>query len=72
MMTNVQVPKSSPDVVAQAVIGGLREGLREVWAGEDAEEMRSQLQTDPAALFAAAATQLRLSDINATGRAVKP
>jgi NAD(P)-dependent dehydrogenase (short-subunit alcohol dehydrogenase family) len=70
MMTHVNVPKSSPATVARAVVAGLREGLQEVWAGEGSEEMRAMLQADPAGLFAAAAKQLRLSDVNAAGTPV--
>lgn len=70
MMTRVNVPKSSPDVVARAVVEGLEQDRQEVWAGEGAEQMRAMLQADPAALFAGAAKQLRLSDINAAGTPV--
>jgi NAD(P)-dependent dehydrogenase (short-subunit alcohol dehydrogenase family) len=72
MMTHVKVPKSSPDVVARAVIEGLHTGAQEVWAGEGAEDMRVMLHSNRAALTTAAAKQLRLSDINAAGTPVKP
>jgi NAD(P)-dependent dehydrogenase (short-subunit alcohol dehydrogenase family) len=70
MMTKVKVPKSAPETVACAVVAGLQDGLTEVWAGAGAEDMRAMLKTDPEALFAEAAKQLRLSDINAAGAPV--
>lgn len=70
MMSNLSVPKGPPSVVADAVITGLRENTQEVWAGEGAEDMRVMLKSDPEALFAGAASQLRLKDINAAGEVV--
>ncbi|WP_162256380.1 SDR family NAD(P)-dependent oxidoreductase [Sphingomonas sp. Root710] len=70
MMSNVDVPKSDPHVVAHAVVEGLRSGLQEVWAGASAEEIRDMLKSDPDALIAAAARQLRIANINAAGQTV--
>lgn len=71
MMANVDVPKSGPDIVARAVVAGLRENAEEVWAGAGAEDMREMLRADPAAIIAAAGKQLRLADINAAGAPVE-
>ena len=65
MMTNLHVPKSGPQTVAQAVVAALRDGQEEVWAGEGAAEMRAMLLEQPDVLKANAAKQLRLADINA-------
>jgi NAD(P)-dependent dehydrogenase (short-subunit alcohol dehydrogenase family) len=70
MMAKVNVPKSAPETVAQAIVEGLRQDTQEVWAGEGAEDLRAMLRSDPASLFAEAAKQLRLADINAAGAPV--
>jgi len=48
-MAKVNVPKSAPQTVAQAIVEGLRDDAHEVWAGEGAKDL---LQSDPASLFA--------------------
>jgi len=60
MMTNLDIPKSPPGVVAKAVMKGIVADEKEVWAGASAEDMRLRLRDDPEAFKAEAALWLRL------------
>lgn len=60
MMTRLNIPKSQPHVVAEAVLQAISAGEVECWIGETAPEFRAQWQRDPAPLVAEAARHLRL------------
>jgi NAD(P)-dependent dehydrogenase (short-subunit alcohol dehydrogenase family) len=67
MLAHMNIPKSAPEVVAKAVIEGLRTGENEVWAGEGAAKMRRQLREEPELFAQQAAHHLRLSSFSAAG-----
>jgi NAD(P)-dependent dehydrogenase (short-subunit alcohol dehydrogenase family) len=65
MLGGLDIPRSAPDVVAKAVIEGLRTGETEVWAGEGATEMRRLLHEEPEVIARQGASMLRFSSFSA-------
>ena len=47
---NVPPPKVAPRAVAEAIVGGLRNGLEEVFVGDVAQDVRRRLEANPKAL----------------------